>query len=148
MLMQKNFRNNTGTPCCGKQWTHGALNIFELSICKYDHFNNTRCSILRVPLIFINVRHLIYLYIYKFYNYIHGKYIWNRSVMLTHNACFMKRNIGVKHMTRMESLRNKKTLWLQHQCAFEGWSMFKVMKPSMWPLDDNYWEAGQQQIVN
>ena len=33
-------------------------------------------------------------------------------------------------------------------CAFEGWSMFKVMKPSMWYLDDNHWEAGQQQIVN
>ena len=48
---------------------------FELSICKYDHLNNTRRYILRVPLIFINVRHLIYLYIYKFYNFILGKYI-------------------------------------------------------------------------
>ena len=98
--MQTNFRNSTGTQSCGKQWTYGALNIFELFICKYDHLNNTRCAILRVTLNFIKVRHLIYLYIYKFYNYIHGKYIWNRSVMLTNNACFMKRNIVVKHMTR------------------------------------------------
>ena len=28
-------------------------------------------------------------------------------------------------------------------CAFEGWRMFKVMKPSMWYLDDNRWEAGR-----
>ena len=36
---------------------------------------NSRRAILRVPLIFINVQHLIYLYIYKFYDYVHGKYI-------------------------------------------------------------------------
>ena len=29
-------------------------------------------------------------------------------------------------------------------CAFEGWRMIKVMKPSMWYLDDNRWEAGRQ----
>ena len=27
-------------------------------------------------------------------------------------------------------------------CAFEGWRMFKAMKPSMWYLDDNRWETG------
>ena len=48
--MQILFRNSTGTRSCGKQRTYCALNIFELSICKYDHFNNTRQAILRVPL--------------------------------------------------------------------------------------------------
>ncbi len=45
-------KNSTGTQSRGKQWTYRALNIFELSICKYDHLNNTRRSILRVPMIF------------------------------------------------------------------------------------------------
>jgi len=71
-------------------------------------------AILRVPLNLINVRHLIYLYIYKFYNYIHGKYIWNRSVMLTNNACFMKRNIAVKHSYDKESLHNN-----EKHCGFD-----------------------------
>jgi len=147
--MQTNFRNSTGTRSRGKQWKYRALNIFELSICKYDLLNNTRRSILRVPLNFINVRHLIYLYIYKFYNYIHGKYIWNRFVMLTNNhACFMKRNIVVKHTMTRKVYAITKSIMASTHCAFEGWSMFKAMKPSMWYLDDNRWEAGQQQIVN
>ena len=110
----KFLKISTGTRSRGKQWTYGALSIFELSLCKYDHLNNTRHSILKASLIFTHVRHLIYLYIYKIYNYIHGKYIWNRSVMLKNNACFMKRNIGVKHMTRKESLRNN-----EKQCGFD-----------------------------
>ena len=39
--MQTNFRNSAGTRSHGRQWTHGALNIFELSRCKYDHLKNT-----------------------------------------------------------------------------------------------------------
>ena len=110
-----------------------------LAICEYDHLNNNRCSILRVPLIFTNVQHMIYLNIYKFYNYIHGKYIWNRSVMLTNNACLWQERKVYAIM--------KNSVASTH-CAFEGWSMFKVMKPSIWYLDENRLEAGQQQIVN
>ena len=44
---------------------------------------------------------------------------------------------------------NRERLWLLTHCAFEGWSIFKVMKRSMlWYLDENCWEAGQQQFVN
>ena len=99
----------------------------------------TRPAILRVPLNFINVRHLIYLYMCKFYNYIHGKYIWNRSVMLTNSACFVKINIKVKNITRKVYAMTKKIVASIH-CAFEGWSMFKLMKPSLWYVDDNCWE--------
>ena len=96
-------KNSTGTRSHGKQWTHRALNIFELSVRKYDHLNNTSyqrtCHIESA----LNVRHLIYLFIYKVYSYIHGNYIWNRSViMLTNNACVMKRNTVVKHLTWQE----------------------------------------------
>ena len=139
--MQTNFRNSTGTRSRGKQWTYRALHIFELCVCEYDHLNSTRCADLRVSLNFINVRHLIYLYNIKFYNYIHGKYIWNRSVMLTNNACFVKRNIKVKNITRKVYAITKNIVASTH-CAFEGWSMFKLMKPSMWYVDDKRWEAG------
>ena len=33
-----------------------------------------------------------------------------------------------------------KNIVASKHCAFEGWSMFKVMKPSMWYMDDNRWE--------
>jgi hypothetical protein len=60
----------------------------------------------------------------------------------------MKRNIVVKYMTRKEVYAITKNIVASTHCAFEAWSMLKVMKPSMWYLDDNGWEAGQQQIVN
>ena len=69
--------------------------------------------------------------------------------MLTNNACFMKRNIAAKHMTRKKNYAiTTKIFVATTHCAFEGWSMIKIMKSSMWYLDDNRWEAGQQQIVN
>ena len=116
-----------------------AWNIFELSICKYDHLNNTKPAILRVPLNFRNVRQLIYLHIYKFDYYINGKYIWNHSVMWTNKTCFVKRNIIVKHMTRKVYAITKNSVASTH-CAFEGCSMFKVRESSMWYMDDNRWE--------
>ena len=56
--------------------------------------------------------------------------------MLTNNACFMKRNIVVKNVTGKVYAITKNIVASTH-CAFEGWSMFKVMKPSMWYVDDN-----------
>jgi hypothetical protein len=39
------------------------------------------------------------------------------------------------------AIHNEKHFGSTHN-AFEGWSMFKVLKPSMWYWDDNCWEAG------
>ena len=61
------------------------------------------------------------------------------SCMLTNNACFIKRNIVVKHITRKVYAITKNIVSSIH-CAFEGWSMFKLMKPSMWYMNDNRWE--------
>ena len=60
--------------------------------------------------------------------------------MLANNACFVKRNIVVKHMTSKESLRNNEKIVALTHSAFKGWIMFKVMKSSMWYVDDNRWE--------
>ena len=51
-------------------------------------------------------------------------------------------------MTRQERLRKN-----EKHCGFDTlrlrrMELFKAMKPSMWYLDENRWEAGQQQIVN
>ena len=69
------------------------------------------------------------------------------SCCLTNNAYFVKRNVIVKHMAR-KVYTITKNIVASTNCAFEGWSMFKVMKPSMSYLDDNHWEAGQQHFVN
>jgi len=54
--------------------------------------------------------------------------------MLTNNASFVKRNIKVKNITRKVYAITKNILTSIH------WSMFKLMKPSMWYVDENRWE--------
>ena len=120
--MQTNFRNSTGTRSGGKQWTFCALNIFE-TIGSSQQYQTLH---IESAFEFYKCTSLDNLYIDKFYSYIHGKYNWNHSVMLTNNACFMKRNIVVKHMTRKVYAITKNIVALTH-CAFKEWSMFKVM---------------------
>ena len=116
-------KNSSSTRSCGKQWTYYALNISN-----YLYGNMIISTIPDVPywksLRLLKMYDTWYIYtFYKFYNYIHGKYICNRSVMLTNNACFMKRNIVVlKHMTRKESLRNN-----EKHCGFDTLRLVQKM---------------------
>ena len=73
-------------------------------------------------------------------------YIFLKSFCHVNKQCLL-----LHEKIRRSKAHDKKRKFLQYitknivtsiHCAFEGWRMFKVMKPSMWYLDDNRWEAG------
>ena len=63
----------------------------------------------------------------------------NKQCLLLHEKirCSKAHDKQIKFMQYI----TKNIVALTH-CAFEGWRMSKVMKPSMWYLDDNGLEAG------
>ena len=63
----------------------------------------------------------------------------NKQCLLLHEKIHCSKAHDKKRKFTQYVTKNIVTLT---HCAFEGWRLFKVMKPSMWYLDDNRWEAG------
>ena len=67
-------------------------------------------------------------------------------VKLKRGSLLCEKNIIVKKITR-KVYAIVKNIVASTRCAFEGWSIFKVTKPSMWYVDDNLWEYNNKEIV-
>ena len=76
---------------------------------------------------------------------------WTYSALIIFELCICEydhlNNIRCSISQKKFTQYITKNIVASTHCAFEGWRLFKVMKPSMWYLDDNRWDAGQQQIL-
>ena len=80
------------------------------------------------------------------YIYIFTNFIYLKSFCDVNKQCLLhEKNYRSKAQDKKGKFTENENIVASTHCAFEGWSMFKVMKPSMWYVDDNRWEDNNKQ---